>query len=236
MKQQHLHLVSHLLCPYVQRSIITLEEKNISYSRTDIDLAKKPVWFEQKSPLGKVPILLVDEKHTLFESTIICEYLDEITPGSLHPVDSLEKAYHRAWIEFGSSILSKIASLYSANDASHFQKIHADIQKKFQFIEKEICGMPFFSGERFQLIDAVYGPIFRYFDVFDSFSALHTFSNLPKCQRWRNALKRRKSVQQAVSVDYPSLLKQFLSNRGSYISQLIQAENSKSLGKITPLA
>ena len=101
-------------------AIITLEEKNISYNRTDIDLAKKPAWFEQKSPMGKVPILLIDEKHTLFESAIICEYLDEITPGSLHPIDSLEKAYHRAWIEFGSSILSKIASLYNAKEASYY--------------------------------------------------------------------------------------------------------------------
>jgi len=51
----------------VQRSIITLEEKGIGYTRTDIDLANKPNWFTQKSPMGKVPVLLVDESRTLFE-------------------------------------------------------------------------------------------------------------------------------------------------------------------------
>jgi len=221
MKQHNFHIVTHALCPYVQRSIITLEEKNISYTRTDIDLAKKPAWFEQKSPMGKVPILLVDEKHTLFESAIICEYLDEITSGSLHPVDSLEKAYHRAWIEFGSSILSKISSLYNAKEALHFQTIHTEIQYKFRQIEREISGSPFFSGERFHLIDAVYGPIFRYFDVFDIFINLDTLNDFPKCLLWRNVLKQRRSVQKAVPIDYSNRLIEFLVNRKSYISQLI---------------
>lgn len=222
MKQKNLHLIAHVICPYVQRSIITLEEKNIPYTRTDIELADKPLWFNQKSPMGKVPVLLVDEKHALFESAIICEYLDEITPNSLHLTDKLEKAYHRAWIEFGSSILSKIASLYNAKEAAQFQNIHAEIQTQFVFLERELNVGPYFSGEEFHLIDAVYGPIFRYFEVFDSFSNLETFKTLPKCLLWRNALKQRNSIKNAVSKDYPINLIQFLLSRESYISNLIR--------------
>jgi len=228
MKQKKIHLVTHVLCPYVQRSIITLEEKKLSYTRTDIDLAKKPKWFEQKSPMGKVPILLVDDKHALFESAIICEYLDEITPDSLHPVDNLEKAFHRSWIEFGSSLLSKISSLYNAKEISHFHTIHSEIQIKFRLIERELSGGPFFSGERFHLIDAVYGPIFRYFDVFDTFTKLNTLDNLPKCRMWRKALKQRRSVQKAVSNSYSYLLIEFLINRESYLSRLIQTKTASS--------
>ena len=224
MKQESFTLITHVLCPYVQRSIITLEEKNIPYTRTDIDLEKKPAWFEQKSPMGKVPILLVDEKPALFESAIICEYLDEITPGSLHPIDSFEKAFHRAWIEFGSSILSKIASLYNAKEESHFYILHAEIQDKFRIVESKIDSIPFFSREKFHLIDSVYGPIFRYFDVFDTFTTLNTFEELPKCCQWRNALKQRISVQNAVSKEYSKLLLEFLIKRGSYLSQLISIE------------
>lgn len=222
MKQQSLHLIAHAICPYVQRSIITLEEKNIPYTRTDIELADKPLWFNQKSPMGKVPVLLVDEKHALFESAIICEYLDEITPNSLHPTDKLEKAYHRAWIEFGSSILSKIASLYNAKEADQFKNLHTEIQTKFVFLERELNAGPYFSGEEFHLIDAVYGPIFRYFEVFDRFSNLETFKTLPKCFLWRNALKERNSIKNAVSKDYPINLIQFLLSRESYISNLIR--------------
>jgi glutathione S-transferase len=227
MKQQYLHIIAHAICPYVQRSIITLEEKNITYTRTDIELAEKPLWFNQKSPMGKVPILLVDEKHALFESAIICEYLDEITPNSLHPIDKLEKAYHRAWIEFGSSILSKIASLYSVNEAVQFQNVHAEIQGKFVFIERELNTGPYFSGDEFHLIDAAYGPIFIYFEVFDSFSNLETFKNLPKCLIWRKALNERNSIRNSVSKDYSKHLIEFLLSRESYISNLIRDTKNK---------
>ena len=225
MKHQNFILISHVLCPYVQRSIITLEEKSIPFTRTDIDLANKPAWFKQRSPMGKVPILIVDDNRALFESSVICEYLDEVTENSLHPMDSFEKAHHRALIELGSAILNNIASLYNAKDKTSFQNIHTEIQEKFQFIEKELSGKSFFSGERFHLIDAVYGPIFRYFEVFDSFTELNTFAHLPKCQLWRKALSQRKSVKHAVSEDYSALLIQFLINRDSYISALIPPQS-----------
>ncbi|RUO66346.1 glutathione S-transferase [Pseudidiomarina planktonica] len=224
MKQQSLHLVTHILCPYVQRSIITLEEKSIAYTRVDIDLANKPDWFKQKSPMGRVPILLVDENRTLFESAVICEYLDEVTAGSLHPSDSLEKAYHRAWIEFGSGILQSISGLYNAKDSASFDKIHEEIQRKFGMLEEIVSGGPFFTGEQFHLLDAVYAPIFRYFDVFESYTNLNTFADLPKCQIWRSALRQRRSVQLAVAENYPDLLVQFLKSRDSYMSQLLVTE------------
>ncbi|MEW6990789.1 glutathione S-transferase family protein [Colwelliaceae bacterium 6441] len=226
MQYQRFNLISHTLCPYVQRSIITLAEKNIPFTRTDIDLANKPVWFNNKSPLGKVPILLIDENEALFESAIICEYLDEITSGSLHPTDSYEKAYHRAWIEFGSSILNKIACLYNAKDALQFHALHGEIQDKFRMIEDKLNVLPFFSGDKFHLIDAVYGPIFRYFEVFEAYTTLSTFDELPRCDQWRTALKQRTSVKNAVSKNYSTLLLTFLVNRKSYISLLIAMKKS----------
>ena len=112
-------LVSHDLCPYVQRSVILLTEKAIPHERVTVDLSAKPDWFRTISPLGKVPLLLVGEA-VLFESAVICEYLDETTPGSLHPTDPLDKAQHRAWIEFGSSTLGDIAGFYGAKDPAAF--------------------------------------------------------------------------------------------------------------------
>ena len=114
-------LVSFNLCPYVQRSVIILEEKNIPYKRTDISLSNKPDWFKKISPLGKVP-LLKSKQGVLFESAVISEYLDEITESSLHPADIFKKAHHRSWIEFGSSILAGIAGFYSAKDRDAYQE------------------------------------------------------------------------------------------------------------------
>src|SRR6266550_7791789 len=110
-----LTLISHKLCPYVQRAVIALNEKGIPFERIDIDLANKPDWFLKISPLGKVPVLLVrtdDGEAALFESNVICEYIEETQAGSkLHPHDALERAQQRAWMEFGSTILSEVWGL-----------------------------------------------------------------------------------------------------------------------------
>ncbi len=50
-----LTLVSHALCPYVQRAAIVLIEKGVHFERRDIDLNNKPDWFLALSPLGKTP-------------------------------------------------------------------------------------------------------------------------------------------------------------------------------------
>ena len=90
-------LVSFDICPYVQRSVITLKHKKIDFKLTFIDLEKPPEWFNKISPLGKVPLLLVrnseSEKPTvLFESAPINEYLDEVTPDSINSKDPIQKA------------------------------------------------------------------------------------------------------------------------------------------------
>lgn len=52
-------LVSFALCPYVQRAAIVLAEKNVPFTRIDVDLDDKPDWFRAISPLGKVPLLQI---------------------------------------------------------------------------------------------------------------------------------------------------------------------------------
>ena len=100
-----LTLISHKLCPYVQRAVIALTEKGVPFERIDIDLANKPEWFLKISPLGKTPVLLVGDT-PIFESAVILEYLEDTQYPALHPADPLARAEHRAWIEFGSAILN----------------------------------------------------------------------------------------------------------------------------------
>ena len=72
-------LISLVTCPYVQRSLITLEEKGVAYEVVHVDLQNKPPWFLALSPTGRVPVLLVREgerETVLFESAVINEYLD----------------------------------------------------------------------------------------------------------------------------------------------------------------
>src|SRR3979490_2682955 len=90
-----LKLISHKLCPYVQRAVIALAEKGVGFERIDIDLANKPDLFLKISPLGKTPVLQVGDT-AIFESAVILEYLEETQPKPLHLDDPLRRAEHRA--------------------------------------------------------------------------------------------------------------------------------------------
>jgi glutathione S-transferase len=213
-----LKLISHKLCPYVQRAVIALTEKAVAFERIDIDLASKPDWFLNVSPLGKTPVLLVGD-HTIFESAVILEYLEETQASPLHPANALHRAEHRAFIEFGSAVLNDIAGLYSALDEPAFKAKAAQLEAKFARLEARIAG-PWFDGEKFSLVDAVFGPVFRYFDVFDEIGDFGILDGKPRLARWRENLAARPSVKSAVGASYPALLRDFIDRRRSYLSQL----------------
>jgi glutathione S-transferase len=212
-------LVSHALCPYVQRAAIVLAEKGVPFDRRDIDLARKPDWFLRVSPLGKTPVLLVGDE-AIFESAVICEYLDDTTLPRLHPANALERARHRSWIEFGSSVLNLIGAFYNAPDERTLLARAADIRERLQQLEVALGSGPFFAGASFSIVDAVFGPVFRYFDVFDTIADFGFWDDLPKVRRWREALSRRPSIQKAASPQHPALLKAFLVKRGSALSAM----------------
>jgi glutathione S-transferase len=214
-----LKLISHKLCPYVQRAVIALTEKGVAFERVDIDLSNKPDWFLGVSPLGKTPVLQVGDV-PIFESAVILEYLEETAPKPLHPADPLRRAEHRAWIEFGSTVLNDIAGFYAAPDEATFKAKTAQLEQRFVRLEARVAATPWFDGERFSLVDAVFGPVFRYFDVFDEIADFGIFTGKPKLAQWRGALAARPSVRGAVSADYPALLRQFLGRRNSWLSRL----------------
>jgi glutathione S-transferase len=215
----HLKLISHKLCPYVQRAVIALTEKGVAFKRIDIDLANKPDWFVAISPLGKTPVLRVGDT-AIFESAVILEYLEETQPKPLHPADALSRAEHRAWIEFGSAVLNDIAGFYAAPDEATFEAKRSQLEQRFARLETRVAAAPWFDGEGFSLVDAVFGPVFRYFDVFDEIADFGILAGKPKLARWRKSLSARHSVRGAVSADYPALLRDFLDRRNSWLSDL----------------
>jgi glutathione S-transferase len=214
-----LKLISHKLCPYVQRAVIALTEKGVGYERIDIDLANKPDWFLALSPLGKTPVLQVGDR-AIFESAVILEYLEETESKPLHPAGPLVRAEHRGWIEFGSSVLGDIAGFYAAPDEATFKAKTSQLEQRFARLETRVAASPWFDGDSFSLVDAVFGPVFRYFDVFDEIADFGILAGKPKLAQWRKALAARPSVRSAVSADYPALLHAFIARRNSWLSGL----------------
>jgi glutathione S-transferase len=218
-------LVSHHLCPYVQRAAIVAAEKGVALNRKAIDLAAKPDWFLALSPTGKTPLLLVTDQdggeHPLFESAAIAEYLDETGEGpTLMPRDPIARARTRAWVEFASAILADIAGYYSAAEHAAFDAKRQAITKRFLHIEREIVG-PWFAGDQFGLVDAAFGPVFRYLDAFETLADVYLVEGQPKLAEWRKNLAERPTVVNAVAADYPERLRTFLLARGSQLSRLI---------------
>lgn len=223
-------LISHTMCPYVQRAAIALTEKAVAFERVYVDLSNKPDWFKAISPLGKVPLLRVrrggdevegGDEVVLFESVAILEYLEDTQPHPLHPADPVVRARHRAWMEVGSSMLNDIGGFYSAPDAATLASKARRLSDKFARVETELGDGPWFAGEHFTLVDAVFGPVFRYFDVFDDIGDFGVFGGKPKTKQWRTELSRRPSIRDAVSPDYPDRLRTFIKGGDSHLSSLL---------------
>jgi len=216
-----LTLVSYDLCPYVQRAAIALAEKGIDFRRVDVDLSNKPEWFRAISPLGKVPLLRVGDD-VLFESAAIVEYIEDTAPNPLHPHDPIARAKRRAWMEFGSTILADIWLLETTPDQEAFAARRDMLADKFKQLEGVLASGPYFAGAQFSLVDAVFAPVFRYFETFERFVDLGLFETVPKVAAWRAALAKRPSVIGAVVPDYSARLEAFLHKKNGWIAGLMR--------------
>lgn len=215
-------LVSHALCPYVQRAAIVAHENDIALERVVVDLADKPGWFVERSPTGKVPLLMIGDI-TLFESAAIAEFLDEISGSGMLPRDPVERARHRAWIEFASGTLAEIGALYSAADSAAYDARREALACRFRRVAKQLKN-PWFGGRRFGLVDAAFAPVFRYLDAFERDANLFLLDDAPGLSHWRVRLSTRASVKAAILPDYPERLRAFLLSRDAHISRVMRGE------------
>jgi len=218
-----LTLISHPLCPFVQRAVIVLLEKGVEFDRIDVDLSAKPDWFLALSPTGKVPVLKVRQANAedaiLFESVVICEYLNETQGGApMYPVDALPRAQHRAWIEFAAQTFAEGWQFLHARDSATADAKRAAFRERLGKLESEMDTGPFFAGEAFGMVDAVYAPLFRYFDITPATVAYQIFDGLPRISAWRSALAERPSVRHAVVEDYADRFQRNLREQGSFIA------------------
>ncbi len=221
-KPNQLTLISHKLCPYVQRAVSVLEENGIAYKRINIDLANKPDWFKTLSPTGKVPVLVVDDETVIFESSVISEYLNDVYDAHMLSEQPLEKAKQRAWIEFASATLSNIGQLYSAANEQNFMQAQKQLKEKFSRIEQTLEGDNYFSGEQFSLTDAAFAPVFRYTQVFEALLGRALFKSQPRIDHWQQQVLLRPSVSKAVNPAYPLLLTEFIAAKDTYLGRIAQ--------------
>lgn len=210
-------IISFGLCPYVQRSLITMNYKDVPYEVKYIDLFNKPDWFLKLSPLGKVPILLVGDD-VLYESAVINEYIDETTPGSLLPTDPLLKAKDRATIELASVVLSNYFNAAIATDKENYVKHRADLEKNLTTLLSGFHG-PFFKGSELSLVDTSFIPgLQRILLTKNMYQDLQISSQIrAKFDQWAKESMSKDFVKKSVPATFESDFDTYLVNRNSYI-------------------
>lgn len=214
MNLPKLELISFKLCPFVQRTVITLLHKDVPYDITYIDLNNPPEWFKEVSPLGKVPVLKVDEKEVLFESAVIQEYVDEITPPSLMPQEALTKAKNRAWISFGGELIGAMQAVVKAETAEAFSEASDKFASLMAKVEDAHSGADYFNGDSFALIDAAYAPIFMRLALLEENCDVCLLESLPKIKKWSDNLLVLPSVQHSVVEEFPKMYRMMLEKNG----------------------
>jgi glutathione S-transferase len=210
-----LHLISFKTCPFVQRAVITLKHKNIDFDITYIDLAEPPDWFLEMSPLGKVPVLKVDDE-ILFESAVINEYLDEITGGELQPKDPLARAKNRAWIEFASNMLGNLYMMKMSKDEEHFEKYRELLVSQLHRVEKRLGDGPWFNGAEFSLADTAFAPLFRQNSVAGGKLSVLDADTMPRVCAWAERLLALPEVRDSVVDEFEDLYLSAMQKNGSY--------------------
>jgi glutathione S-transferase len=125
-------------------------------------------------------------------------------------------------MEFGSQVLDTVWAFYTAPDAAALAAQRAVLLARFAQLEAALDAHgPWFAGERFGLVDAVFAPVFRYFDTFEAVGEGGWFEATPRVRAWRAALALRPSVREATLPDYAQRLRTFLLARGSELSRRI---------------
>ena len=220
-------LISAFTCPFVQRSAITLEHKRVPYEIEFIDLSAKPDWFLAVSPMGKVPVLLVEDGEreiVLFESAVINEYLDEITEGSLLPSDPLLRARHRAMIEFASVAIADTWRMGVAESKEAALKEAEALRSKLARFESEMVG-PFFTGDSLALVDTATIPMLlraRWTEEIAPELAVFDAS-LPKVRTWLDTAAKLDAVQRSAVPNLRELYREYLMNRAnSWVGGLLR--------------
>jgi glutathione S-transferase len=106
-------LVGSLASPYVRKVRVVMAEKKLDYA-----LLLENVWapdtsIQQSNPLGKVPCLLMEDGGAMFDSRVIVEYLDTLTPvGKLIPPNGRERAEVKNWEALADGILDSAVLIY----------------------------------------------------------------------------------------------------------------------------
>ncbi|MCM8596623.1 glutathione S-transferase [Accumulibacter sp.] len=158
-------LVGSLTSPYVRKVRVVLAEKKIDY-----DFELDSPWLAgntvaEVNPLGKIPVLVLDDNTTLFDSRVIVEYLDNVAPNNkLMPAPNRERAEVRRWEALADGVCDSAALIFLERkrpieqQSSEWTARQQDkILRSLEFMASELAEHPWCAGTHFSLADVAVG-------------------------------------------------------------------------------
>lgn len=165
-------LIGSLTSPYVRKVRIVLAEKKI-----DCELVLESPWVEGNpvsaySPLGKVPVLILDDGSNLFDSRVVVEYLDGLTPNNrLIPAGGRERIVVRRWEALADGICDAATSALLESRRPDGERSPSWISRQEQKIAlglaeaaRELGDQPWCHGNGLSLADIALGCALGYLD------------------------------------------------------------------------
>ncbi len=163
-------LIGSHTSPFARKVRIVLAEKKIEYEFV-IDSPWLP---ESKvpelNPLGKIPVLLLDDETALFDSRVIVEYIDNVTPNNkLFPAPNRERTEVKRWEALADGICDAAATAFLEGKRPKNQRSNDWIQRQrdkitrgLDFMGGELGEKPFCMGTHISLADLATGTALGY--------------------------------------------------------------------------
>jgi glutathione S-transferase len=181
-------------CRWTLRLSVAFREKGIPFRLVNvIENGRKAPWFQALTPFGRTPVLR-HGGHTLPESLVISEYIDEGFPGRrLFPETPLQRAWARVWMQYcdGTLInaLSAIARTGNAEDRA--KAIGALIDKGApleEFVAVRNLARTYWQCDKLLLPDLCYYTFFEALERTGSEASIAFFAACRNLARWRDSL------------------------------------------------
>lgn len=138
-------LIGSLTSPYVRKVRIVLAEKKIDYEFVEDPPSSPGSSVPRYNPLGKIPVLVLDDDSTLFDSRVIVEYLDASAPNNrLIPTSNRERAQVKRWEALADGVCDAAALIVMESRRPEGERSAAWVERQR---EKVLRGIKAMSGE-----------------------------------------------------------------------------------------
>ncbi len=173
MSKKNLRLIASLTSPYVRKVRIVMAEKKIECALELEDVWAADTRIHDAHPLGKVPCLIMEDGGAVFDSRVIVEYLDTLTPvGRLIPPNGRERVEVRVWEALADGLLdAAILVRLEKTQRPPEQQSQKWIDRQMGKVRHAVAAMsrglgdkPWCNGNTYTLADIAVGCALGYLD------------------------------------------------------------------------